>query len=302
MLEGVKPTKRETLEFLQLPDVQIARSIVDIAKKIIEGRFPMADGLGFPIVNVPTRRDKYIEPSPLETDVASPVAEKAECPIAGLGVPTMPTFETVKYGLKDMVTREAVEDAGWGIVEWTIKRLTQRVQLPIEKSVIDAMIAATCQTEAAEACWDAAAGVAVTKDLLAARRALSKKGFPWNTHQLIVSSYDFSSMVLYFEGKGYLTQGVARDQPMAREAVAKIIDMPCLVEPCVINTTDVLSDTAIVHCRDPDYGALFQRHPLRSRTWEDDHVEGARWIELSREILAKRIVNDSVYTITNTVT
>lgn len=301
MLKG-KLTKQESLEFLQLPETQIQRAIVEIAKKIVEGRFPMADGFGFPIVNVENRQFTYVEPQALESDVAPIVAEKTECPLAGLTDPEIPTAETHKYGNKELVTREAVEDAGWDIIQWTITRLTQRVLLPIEKEVIDAMLAATCQTAGATVCWDAAAAVAITKDLLAARRALSKVGYPWPLHQLIVSPYDFSSLVLYFEGKGYLTEGVARDQPMAREAVAKIVDMPVHVEPCVIGVTDILADSAIVHARDPDYGALFQRHPLRSRTWEDPHIEGARWIEISREVLAKRIKSNAVYTITHTVT
>lgn len=300
MLKG-KLTRDEALEFLQLPSTQIARLIHDIAKKQIEGKFPMSDGLGFPIVPVASRRFTYIEPHVLETEVASKVAEKAECPVAGLDDPTIPEENTHKYGLKEMITREAVEDAGWDLITWTIKRLTQRVQLPVEKEVIDAMLATTCQTAGATACWDASPTY-ITKDILIARRALGSKGYPWNTHQLIVSPYDFQSMAIYFEGKGYLTTGIARDRPLAVESIAKIIDMPILIEDVLIDTTAILSDKAIVHARDPDYGALFQRHPLKSRSWEDDAIEGARWIEMSREVLAKRIVNTSVYVITNTVT
>jgi len=297
-----KPTLQESLEFLQLPDVQVVRVVHAVMKKIIEGRFPMADGLGFPIVNVGNRRFTYVEPQAIETEVAPVVTEKAECPVASLTKPTIPTVDTYKIGNKEIVTREAVEDAGWDIIQWTITRLTQRVQLPIEKAVIDAMKASTCQTAGATACWDATTGVKITKDLLAGRRALAKKGYPWNLHQLIVSGYDFSMMVEHFEGVGYLTEGVARDAPMALESIAKVIDMPVHIEDGVIGTTDILADTAIVHARDPDYGALFQRHPLRSRSWEDDAIEGARWLEISREILEKRIKADAVYTITNTVT
>lgn len=300
MLKG-KLSRPEALEFLQLPQTQITRLIVEIAKKQIEGTFPMCDGLGFPIVNVPNRRFTYVEPHVLETDVAPLVAEKAECPVAGLDDPTIPEENTHKYGLKEMVTREAVEDAGWDLITWTIKRLTQRVCLPIEKEVIDAMKATTCQTASATACWDASTTY-ITKDILIARRALVTKGYPWNTHQLIVSPFDFQSMVIYFEGKGYLTEGIARENPLAPAMVSKIVDMPVLIEPVLIDTTAILSDLAIVHARDGDLGALFQRHPLKSRTWEDDAIEGARWIEMSREVLAKRIVSNSVYTITNTVT
>ena len=297
-----KLTKQEALEFIQLPDVQLRRSIVDIAKKIIEANFPMATGLGFPIVNVEGRNFKYVEPCVLETEVAPIVAEKAECPVAGLGAPTIPEEDTHKYGNKEMITREAVEDAGWSVIQWAITRLTQRVQLPIEKEVIDAMIATTCQTLAASACWDATTAVAITADLMAARKALVAKGYPWNVHQLIVCPHDFTSMVLYFEGKGYLTEGVARENPMAPSMVAKIVDMPVIIEPCIIGTTDILDDLAIVHARDPDYGALFQRRPLGSRTWDEPHIEGAKWVEISREVVAKRILANAVYTITNTKT
>lgn len=300
MLKG-KLSRPEALEFLQLPQTQITRLIVEIAKKQIEGTFPMCDGLGFPIVPVPNRRFTYVEPHVLETDVAPRVAEKAECPVAGLDDPTIPEENTHKYGLKEMVTREAVEDAGWDLITWTIKRLTQRVCLPIEKEVIDAMKATTCQTASALACWDASTTY-ITKDILIARRALVTKGYPWNLHQIVVSPLDFQSMVIYFEGKGYLTEGIARENPLAPAMVSKIVDMPVLIEPVLIDTTKVLDDLAIVHARDGDLGALFQRHPLKSRTWEDDAIEGARWIEMSREILAKRIVNNSCYTITNTVT
>lgn len=300
MLKG-KLNRAEALEFLQLPPTQITRLILDIAKKQIEGKYPMSDGLGFPIVPVASRRFTYIEPHALEISVAPQVAEKAECPIAGLDDPTIPTENTHKYGLKEMITREAVEDAGWDLVTWVIKRLTQRVQLPVEKEIIDAMKATTCQTTTAIACWDVASP-SITKDLLNARVNLAKKGFPWNTHQLIVSGVDFKSMVLYMEGKGYLTTGIGRDRPNAIESIAKIIDMPIIIEDAIIGTTAILDDLAIVHGRDPDYGALFQRTPLKSRTWEDDAIEGARWIEMSREVLAKRIVNNSIFTITNTVT
>lgn len=300
MLKG-KLSRPEALEFLQLPTTQITRLIVEIAKKQIEGTFPMCDGLGFPIVPVRNRRFTYVQPHVLETDVAPLVAEKAECPVAGLDDPTIPEENTHKYGLKEMVTREAVEDAGWDLITWTIKRLTQRICLPIEKEVIDAMKATTCQTASATACWDASTTY-ITKDILIARRALVTKGYPWNTHQLIVSPFDFQSMVIYFEGKGYLTEGIARENPLAPAMVSKIVDMPVLIEPVLIDTTKVLDDLAIVHARDGDLGALFQRHPLKSRSWEDDAIEGARWIEMSREVLAKRIVNNACYTITNTVT
>jgi hypothetical protein len=296
-----KLNKEEALEFLQLTPTLLTRGIVDIAKKIIRAKFPMSDGLGFPIRAVPSRKFTYVEPTALETEVAPEVAEKTECPLANLSDPTIPKEETHKYGVKEMITREAVEDAGWDIISNVINRLTQKVSLPVEKEVIDAMKATTCQTAGASACWDATTPL-ITKDLLVARRNLVKKGYPWDTHQLIVSPYDFQSMVLYFEGKGYLTTGVGRETPMAPSVVAKIVDMPVIIEPCIIGTTDILEDLAIVHSRDPDYGALFQRTPLKSRTWMDDAIEGARWVEMSREVLAKRIKNESVYTITNTVT
>lgn len=301
MLKG-KLTRAEALEFLQLPPTQIVRLVHDIAKKQIEGKYPMSDGLGFPIVPVGNRRFTYVEPHALESEVAPIVAEKAECPVAGLDDPEIPTKNTHKYGLKEMVTREAVEDAGWDIIAWTIKRLTQRTQLPVEKEVIDAMLATTCQTASAGACWDATSGVVITKDILNARVNLAKKGFPWNTHQIIVSGVDFKSMVVYFEGKEYLTAGIGRERPLGVESIAKILDMNVIIEDAIIGTTPILDDKAIVHGRDPDYGALFQRHPLKSRVWEDDAIEGARWFEMSREVLAERIVNNSVFTITNTVT
>jgi len=292
----------EVLEFLQLPPNLLTRGIVEITKKVIEGTFPMSEGLGFPIKPVGSRAFKYIQPTTLETASAPEVAEKTEVPIAGLSDWTIPTADTIKRGVKDMITRETIEDSGWNIVTHVTTRLMQMVHLPIEKAVIDAMKASTCQTAGATACWDATSGVKITKDIFNARINLKKKGYTWGLHQLIVSPYDFGSMVDYYEDKGFLKEVINEDQGITLARVAKIIDLPVIIEPAVIGTTDVLADTAIVHARNVDWGALFQRHPLKTRSWEDDAIEGARWIEVTREALAKRIMSESVFTITNTVT
>jgi len=294
-------SKSEALEFIQLPDVQIQPIIVDIAKKSIEGKYPMSEGLGFPIRNVASRRFKHLIPVAIESTVAGTIAEKAEAPIANLGAPSTEEDTIIKYGTKEMVTREAIEDAGWNVIPWVITRLSQRVHLPIERDVINAMLASGALTAPAQATWDSATTY-ITNDILNARNELVRRGFPWNTHQLIVNPRNFKDMVVFFEGKGYLTEGVGRDTPLAPAVVAKIVDMPVIIEPCQIDTTLILDDNAIVHARDPDYGCLWQRSALKSRTWEDDAIEGARWIELSREILADRIVAESVFVISNTTT
>lgn len=295
--------EKEALEWLQYDNNLKQRALVEIAKGVIDAKFPMCDGLGWPIRSVGQRMFTYPTPRAVTTIAAGTKKEKAEAKIANIADYEMAEEECLCYAIKDSYTEDMLKYAGLPVVRDMTKILTQMISIPIEKAVIDAMVATTCQTLPAQACWDVATTY-VTSDIMLGRTALAQKGFPRNTHRLIVDGHDFASIVSYMEGKGYL-KFPEREKPLTVETVSQILDMPVIIEDSMIDVagtdTPILSDTAILVAYDVDYGALFQSKPFSIRTWKDENLE-LHWIQASREVLPKRIINDAIYTITNTAT
>lgn len=286
----------QTGEFMQYAPNVLDKALIIPAVGVLEAEMPLAAGQGFPIKRVPKSTYRIMKPYAIPNVAAAQRSEKAEAHVAGVGDVDYVDGECLCYSEKELVTNKAMTQLGYPLLNNVTRILTRMVNLPIEKAVIDAMVAATCQTEAAEACWDAATTY-ITKDIEKGRRALTKKGFPRRTHVLILSGYDYSSLLLYLESKGFM--GLTYEASL--EFVAKYLNIPVLLEENDIEDTDLLSDTAILCARGTDWGAVVESVPLKVRTWKDEDLDGT-WAEVSRECKPERIVNDSVYTITNTVT
>ena len=288
--------KRESLEFLQYAPNVLDRALVTTAIGVLEVEMPCASGEAWSILRVGKSTYRIGKPFVLSNVVAPQKAEKAEAQVAGLPDVDYADGECLSYAMKEAVTKKAITQLGYPLVGNVTAILTRMVNLPIEKAVIDAMKATTCQTAPAIACWDATSP-SITKDIEIARRALQAKGYARNLHVLIVSDYDFSSMLLYFEEQGYM--GMSFEAKKAY--VSKYLDLPIIIEANAINTTKILDDTAILFAQTTKAGALVESEPLSVRTWDDQNLN-AKWIEVSRECNPERLDPNSVYTITNTVT
>ena len=293
--------KRESLEFLQYAGNVLDRALVTTAIGVLEVEMPCASGEAWSILRVGKSTYRIGKPYALSNVASAQKAEKAEAHIAGLGDVDYADGECLCYAEKELVTNKAIRQLGYPLVGNVTSILTRMVNLPIEKAVIDAMKATTCQTAGASACWDATTGVAITKDLEIGRRALQAKGYPRDTHVLIVSAYDFQSMLLYLEGLGYMGMTFETTKPY----VSKYFDLPIIIEANAIKanatSTAILDDVAILFAKTPKAGALVESEMLKVRTWIDENLDG-RWIEVSRECKPERLDAKSVYTITNTKT
>ncbi|NVM57909.1 MAG: hypothetical protein HWN51_07310 [Desulfobacterales bacterium] len=289
--------KAQTGEFMQYAPNVLDKALLIPAIGVLEAEMPLAAGKAWPIRRVPKSTYRVLVPYDVPNVAAAQRSEKAEAHVAAIGDVNYEDGECVCYSEKELITNKAMTQLGYPLLNNVTRILTRMVNLPVEKAVVDAMVAATCQTAAAEACWDAASGVVITKDIETGRRALTKKGFPRRTHVLILSGYDYSSLLLYLESKGFM--GLTYETSL--EFVAKYLNIPVLLEENDIEDTDILSDTAILCARGEDWGAIIESVPLRTRTWRDENLDGT-WAEVSRECKPERIVADSIYTITNTVT
>lgn len=290
----------QTGEFLQYGPNVLDKALLIPAIGVLEAEMPLAAGKAWPIRRVPKSTYRVLVPYTLPSIAAAQRSEKAEAHVAGIGDVDYEDGECLCYSEKELITNKAMTQLGYPLLNNITRILTRMVNLPVEKAVIDAMIAATCQTLASEARWDAASGVVISKDIEKGRRALTAKGFPRRTHVLIVSGYDYSSIILYLESKGFM--GLTYEASL--EFVAKYLNIPVLLEENAIGATgsevDILSDTAILCARGQDWGAIVESVPLKIRTWKDENLDGT-WVEVSRECEPIRIVGDSIYTITNTV-
>ena len=288
---------QQSQEFLQYAPNVLDKALLIPALGVLETQFPMASGQGFPIRRVPKSTYRVVVPYTVATVASAQKSEKAEAHVAGVGDVDKVDGECLCYAEKELITHKAMTQLGYPLMNSIVTILTQMVNLPVEKAVIDAMVAATCGTAAAQACWDAASGIKITSDIEIGRRALVAAGFPRRTHKLIVSGYDYSSILLYLEGLGFMGLTYETSIPF----IAHYFNLPVILEENVIGTTDILSDTAILFGQGEDWGAIIESVPLKTRTWRDEDLDGT-WIEVSRECEPKRIVAKSVYTITNTVT
>ena len=288
--------KRESLEFLQYAGNVLDRALVTTAIGVLEVEMPCASGEAWSILRVGKSTYRIGKPYALSNVASAQKAEKAEAHIAGLGDVDYADGECLCYAEKELVTNKAIRQLGYPLVGNVTSILTRMVNLPIEKAVIDEMKKATCQTASATACWDTATP-SITKDLEIGRRALQAKGYPRDTHVLIVSDYDFSSMLLFLQSKGFMGMSFEASKPY----VSKYFDLPIINEANLIDTTAILDDTAILFAKTPKAGVLVESESLKVRTWIDQNLDGT-WIEVSRESKPERLDNNSVYTITNTVT
>ncbi|NVM23558.1 MAG: hypothetical protein HWN68_17470 [Desulfobacterales bacterium] len=290
----------QTGEFLQYAPNVLDKALLIPAVGVLEAEMPLAAGKAWPIRRVPKSTYRVLYPYAISGVAAAQRSEKAEAHVAGLGDVDYDDGECLCYSEKELITRKAMTQLGYPLLNYVTMILVRMVNLPIEKAVVDAMVAATCQTAASEARWDAASGVVITKDIEKGRRALASKGFPRRTHVLILSGYDYSSVILYLESKGFM--GLTYETSL--EFVAKYLNIPVLLEENAIGATgaevDILSDTAILCARGQDWGAIVESVGLNIRTWRDENLDGT-WVEVSRECEPKRILGDSIYTITNTV-
>jgi hypothetical protein len=286
----------QSQEFLGYAQNVLDKALLIPAIGVLESEMPLASGLGFPIKRVPKSTVRILKPYTVTGVASAQRAEKAEAHVAGIGAVDYLDRECITYAEKELITSKAVGQLGFPLLNNIVTILTRMVNLPIEKAVIDSMIAATCQTAAAGDEWDGAAPV-ITKDIETARRALVAKGFPRQTHRLIVSGYDYSSILLYLESKGFMGLTYETSLPF----ITKYFNLPVILEENAIGETDILEDKAIVFAQGEEWGCIVESVPLRTRTWKDENLDGT-WVEVSRECKPVRVIGDSVYTITNTVT
>ena len=293
--------KKEALEFLQYSANVLDRALVTTAIQVLEVEMPCARGDAWNILRVPKSTFRIGTPFALTTVAGAQRSEKAESHIAGLPDAGYEDGECLCYSEKEMVTDKAMRQLGYDLVSNVTSILTRMVNLPIEKAVIDAMKATTCQTKGATTCWDSTTP-SITKDIEIGRRALVSKGYPRSEHVLLISDYDYSSIILYLESKGFMGLTFETALPY----ISKYFDLPILIEANSIYTTPILDtpileDLAILFARTPKAGVLVESESLNVKTWIDENLEG-KWIRIQRECLPVRLDSQSVYTITNTVT
>ena len=288
--------RKEALEFLQYAPNVLARALVTTAIGVLEVEMPCASGVAWGILRVDKSTYRIGKPFAISNVAGAQKVEKAEAHIAGLGDVDYVDGECLCYAEKELITNKAITQLGYPLLGNMTAILTRMINLPIEKAVIDAMKATTCQTASATACWDSATP-SILKDIEIGRRALQAKGYARDLHALIVSDYDFSSILLYLEDQGYM--GMTFEAGKAY--ISKYLDLPVIIEANAINATAILEDTAILFAQTTKAGALVESESLRVRTWDDQSLNG-KWIEVSRECKPERLDNNSVYTITNTVT
>lgn len=288
--------KKEALEFLQYKPNVLDRALNITAIGVLEVDLPCASGEAFPILRVEKSTFRIGTPYAISNVAGAQRAEKAESHVAGLPDVGFEDGECLCYSEKELVTNKAMRQLGFNLVGNVTSILTRMVNLPIEKLIIDEMTKATCQTKGATACWDSATP-SITKDIEIGRRALKAKGYPRSEHVLLISDYDYSSIILYLESKGFMGLTFETALPY----ITKYFDLPILLESNLIGTTPILSDLAILFAKTPKAGALVESESLNVKTWEDENLDG-KWIRVEREALPKRLDAQSVYTITNTVT
>lgn len=289
--------KKEALEFLQYSANVLDKALVTTAIGVLEVELPLSAGEAWSILRVDKSSYRIGKPFPITNVAGAPREEKAEAHIAGLPDVDYVDGECVCYAEKELITQKAMAQVGYPLVGNATAILTRMVNLPIELAIVNEMKKATCQTLPATACWDNITTQNITKDIEIGRRALQAKGYPRDTHVLIVSPYDFTSIILALEEAGYMGLTFETTKPF----IAKYFDLPLLIEANVIDTTPILEDVAILFGKTPKAGVLVESQSLTVRTLDDPNIRG-RWIEVSRECKPERLDANSVYTITNTVT
>lgn len=277
----------------------IPKVVVKTAKHFVEGKFIIDEIM--PTKTVENKNFWYETPKEVVRRMAPERKELSESRIASLGEPTLTEAYCREWAFKELVTEDRIRQIGeFDAMAYVISRLSESLHLRVEYEGINALVATTCQTGSATACWDATSGQAPLDDIREAVEGLEAKGYKANT--LILCPHDLRSLLNVSEIRELIVGPLVAETGLSKGAIGKLLpDLDIFVEANLQDTTPLLDDQAIVMERGIDVAPIFQSSPLASKNWLENDPEG-RWIKLSRVCLPKRIQNDAIYTITNTKT